>query len=132
MHDLLVRPLPPGCRLTAIFDSCHSGTALDLPYVYSTQGEIKDNNLFKFAGRKILDAGLNLAMTGDKEEFVSSIKELPQQLMEAREVEAENRITRSSPADVIMFSGCKDYQTSADAQDHGHATGAMSHAFISK
>lgn len=31
MHDIMVRPLPPGCRLTAIFDSCHSGTALDLP-----------------------------------------------------------------------------------------------------
>lgn len=32
-----VKPLLPGVRLTAIFDSCHSGTALDLPYVYSTQ-----------------------------------------------------------------------------------------------
>lgn len=29
-HELLVRPLPSGCRLTAIFDSCHSATVLDL------------------------------------------------------------------------------------------------------
>lgn len=36
VHDLLVRPLPAGCRLTAIFDSCHSGTVLDLPYVVSS------------------------------------------------------------------------------------------------
>ena len=36
LHDLLVRPLPPGCRLTAIFDSCHSATVMDLPYVVSS------------------------------------------------------------------------------------------------
>lgn len=33
MHDIMVRPLCKGSRLTCIFDSCHSGTALDLPYV---------------------------------------------------------------------------------------------------
>lgn len=36
MHRIMVQPLPAGVRLTAIFDSCHSGTALDLPYIYST------------------------------------------------------------------------------------------------
>lgn len=41
LHSIMVRPLPMGCRLTAIFDSCHSGTVLDLPYVYSTSGKIK-------------------------------------------------------------------------------------------
>ena len=35
MHDILVKPLPPGCRLTAIFDACHSATALDLPCAYT-------------------------------------------------------------------------------------------------
>lgn len=42
MHDIMVRPLPPGCRLTALYDSCHSGTALDLPYVYSTKGLLRN------------------------------------------------------------------------------------------
>ncbi|KAG8921749.1 Ca(2+)-dependent cysteine protease, partial [Tulasnella sp. 418] len=42
LHSILVKNLPAGCRLTAIFDSCHSGTALDLPYVYSTGGTIKE------------------------------------------------------------------------------------------
>ncbi|KAF8998339.1 metacaspase [Hymenopellis radicata] len=41
MHELLVRPLPMGCRLTALFDCCHSGTVLDLPYGYDTQGNMK-------------------------------------------------------------------------------------------
>lgn len=35
MHDIMVKPLPAGCRLTAIFDSCHSGSSLDLPYIVS-------------------------------------------------------------------------------------------------
>jgi metacaspase-1 len=36
MHNILVSRLPAGCRLTAIFDCCHSGSVLDLPYVYVT------------------------------------------------------------------------------------------------
>jgi len=43
MHELLVQPLPRECRLTAIVDSCHSGTSLDLPYLYSSQGVVKEN-----------------------------------------------------------------------------------------
>jgi metacaspase-1 len=39
------------------------------------------------------------------------------------------RRTKTSPADVIQFSGCKDNQTSADAVEKGEATGAMSWAF---
>lgn len=42
LHEILVRPLPQGCRLTAIFDSCHSGSALDLPYMYDTSGKLKE------------------------------------------------------------------------------------------
>lgn len=38
--------------------------------------------------------------------------------------------TKTSAADVIMWSGCKDSQTSADAYEAGAATGAMSYAFI--
>jgi len=38
LHDILVKPLAPGVRLTVVFDSCHSGTALDLPVVYDAGG----------------------------------------------------------------------------------------------
>jgi hypothetical protein len=55
----MVKPLPPGCRLTAIFDSCHSGTALDLPYVYSTEGKIKEPNLLAEAGQGLMGAGMS-------------------------------------------------------------------------
>ncbi|KDQ30223.1 hypothetical protein PLEOSDRAFT_1101227 [Pleurotus ostreatus PC15] len=92
-HVLLppkVKPLPRNCRLTALFDCCHSGTALDLPYIYRTNGRVK--------------------------------KEL---------VTPQARKRKSSPADVISFSGCEDGQTSADTFANGVAVGAMSHAFIS-
>lgn len=45
MHDIMVKPLPSGCRLTALFDSCHSGTALDLPYVYHSDGRLKGSRI---------------------------------------------------------------------------------------
>jgi len=38
--------------------------------------------------------------------------------------------TKTSPADVVMWSGSKDDQTSADATIAAQATGAMSWAFI--
>ncbi|KAK0240982.1 peptidase C14 [Armillaria nabsnona] len=38
IRKTLVDPLPAGCRLTALFDSCHSGTILDLPYTYDSHG----------------------------------------------------------------------------------------------
>ncbi|KAL1407824.1 Ca(2+)-dependent cysteine protease [Vanrija albida] len=40
------------------------------------------------------------------------------------------RDTRTAPADVIAWGGCKDSQTSADASQNGAATGAMSWAFV--
>ncbi|VDC07929.1 unnamed protein product [Peniophora sp. CBMAI 1063] len=32
LYKTLVRPLPPGANLFALFDTCHSGTMLDLPH----------------------------------------------------------------------------------------------------
>lgn len=33
INTTIVRPLPPGVRLHAIIDACHSGTVLDLPFL---------------------------------------------------------------------------------------------------
>jgi len=89
MHALMVKPLPTGCRLTALFDSCHSGSILDLPYLYHTNGRTKGSQVKR-----------------------GHIKE------------------KSTPADVISWSGCKDSQKSADTFEGGAAAGAMSYAFM--
>eukprot|EP00921_Rhytidocystis_pertsovi_P011888 GHVQ01019256.1.p1 GENE.GHVQ01019256.1~~GHVQ01019256.1.p1 ORF type:complete len:481 (+),score=49.85 GHVQ01019256.1:109-1551(+) len=45
----LVRPLPSGCRMTAVMDCCHSGTGMDLPFWWNpkkTLWEEEDNPFF--------------------------------------------------------------------------------------
>lgn len=74
LFQTVVRSLPPGVRLTAIFDCCHSGTILDLPFVAD------------FGSR---DARRNVSSHS------------------------------STGASVLMFSGCRDDQTSADAYLQG-------------
>jgi len=129
MHDIMVKPLPPGCRLTAIFDSCHSGSALDLPYVYSTEGKIKEPNLALEAGQGLLGAATSYSR-GDMGGVVQSVTGFVRAATTGRSAQAKSRATKTSPADCISWSGCKDSQTSADAVEGGTATGAMSYAFI--
>ncbi|KAK0210308.1 caspase domain-containing protein [Desarmillaria ectypa] len=131
MHEVMVKPLPAGCRLTAIFDSCHSGSALDLPYMYSTEGKIKEPNLAVEAGQGLLSA-VSSYVRGDERGALESAIGVFKSFMgnsEAQEANQYTQRTRTSPADVISWSGCKDSQTSADTQEAGRATGAMSYAF---
>ncbi|KAG7451183.1 uncharacterized protein BT62DRAFT_1071772 [Guyanagaster necrorhizus] len=130
MHQIMVKPLPAGCRLTAIFDSCHSGSALDLPYVYSTEGKIKEPNIAAEAGQGLLSAVGSYAR-GDMGGVLKSAMGLVKTASGGgQKAEKYARATRTSPADVISWSGCKDSQTSADTQEAGNATGAMSYAFM--
>lgn len=130
MHDIMVKPLPDGCRLTAIFDSCHSGSVLDLPYVYSTEGKIKEPNLVTEAGMGILSAVTAYSRGDMGGVFKSALGLVKTATGGATKADRFTRQTRTSSADVITWSGCKDSQTSADTQEAGTATGAMSHAFI--
>ena len=111
MHDIMVKSLQPGVRLTAIFDSCHSGTALDLPYVYSTQGVLKEPNLAKEAGQGLLGIVSSYAR-GDMSGIASTAMGFFKKATTGDEVYERNKITKTSPADVIMWSGSKDTQTS--------------------
>ncbi len=130
MHRIMVQSLRPGVRLTAIFDSCHSGSALDLPYIYSTAGMLKEPNLAKEAGQGLLSLATQY-MRGDLGGMASTALGFFKKATTGNEVAERNKVTKTSPADVIMWSGSKDDQTSQDAQIAGQATGAMSWAFIS-
>ena len=125
----MVQSLQPGVRLTAIFDSCHSGSALDLPYIYSTQGVLKEPNLAKEAGQGLLGIVSSYARN-DIGGMLSTASTLFKKVTKGDDVYKKNLRTKTSPADVIMWSGSKDTQTSADASIGGEATGAMSWAFI--
>lgn len=129
IHAICVASLQPGVRLTSIFDSCHSGSVLDLPYVYSTKGALKEPNLMKEAGQGLLGAAMSYAR-GDVGGMLKGLMSLGKQAMNGDKAYQKTMRTKTSPADVISWSGSKDDQTSADATIASQATGAMSYAFI--
>jgi hypothetical protein len=106
-------------RLTAIFDSCHSGSALDLPYIYSTQGVLKEPNLAKEAGQGLLGIVSSYAR-GDLGGMASTAMGLFKKATGGRDTYERNLQTKTSPADVIMWSGSKDSQTSYVPPGHDH------------
>ena len=109
--------------MTAIFDSCCSGTILDLPFIYDCDGQPKQQKICKNTiAIDLLKSGL------DYEKVVTTVKNTVKNEVQAQEITAQ---TKSSKADVILFSGCKDILTSADINISGYGpTGAASYAFI--
>ncbi|KAK4233878.1 caspase domain-containing protein [Achaetomium macrosporum] len=129
IHRYLVKPLQAGVRLTAVFDSCHSGSVMDLPYVYSTKGLLKEPNLAKEAGQGLVNIAGHLARK-DIGGVASTVFGFAKNALRSNDAYEQSKRTNTSPADIVMWSGSKDDQTSADATIASQATGAMSWAFI--
>jgi len=141
IYENMVKPLPQGCRLTAVFDSCHSGTVLDLPYTYQCDGQVEviENDVRKEVFKKAFNIVGSL-ITGDQAAIATSLLSLFDGSInfaqlnngggnsQAANQNAINR--RKHDADVIQFSGCRDNQTSADAKINNESTGAMSYALV--
>jgi len=72
MHNIMVKPLPPGCRLTALFDACHSGTVLDLPYAYSSHGRLKGLQVAKHMQKTLSSPADVISWSGCADEETSS------------------------------------------------------------
>ncbi|KIX03088.1 uncharacterized protein Z518_06638 [Rhinocladiella mackenziei CBS 650.93] len=147
LHRHLVSALAPGSTLFIIFDCCHSGSAVELPFVYRTDEDGNVNlmdNLragaeligeashlirgdFAFDGlgeARHLLAGATSFFRGLKHQYEGDYSE---GLHAVDDFEDEWAQERKS---VFMFSGCKDEQTSADAFINGRHVGAMSWAFL--
>ncbi|RXW17553.1 hypothetical protein EST38_g8300 [Candolleomyces aberdarensis] len=130
LHDILVKPLPRGCRLTVLFDSCHSGSALDLPYMYGADGELIETSAAEDSKNALL-AAMEAHNSGDMQALMRSARNMALVASgRAAAAHLKSKDEKFSPADVIFLSGCKDHQTSADAIEDGEATGAVSHALV--
>ncbi|KAL5633483.1 hypothetical protein ACGC1H_003845 [Rhizoctonia solani] len=132
MHEIMVKPLPAGCRLTAIFDCSHSGSALDLPYTYSTDGKLKEHSQLVETGRGLLSVGKFCArgnMSGAIKGLGSVIRS-PTSRRARKQATQRSRELRTSAADVVSWAACKDSEKSDDAIEGDEAVGAMSYAFI--
>jgi len=138
IHDVLIKGLPTGVRLTSFIDACHSETMLDLPYTYTVNGDLQIVETSKREGIvELVGTGTRFLCDGDKKRAMNNAKHGLELLVdgykhggrdtEARKIAIE---TRTTEADVIQFSGCKEQQTSADASINGQATGAMTYALI--
>ncbi|KAF9138320.1 Ca(2+)-dependent cysteine protease, partial [Mortierella sp. GBA39] len=98
LHTMLVKALPPGVRLTAVFDCCHSGSALDLPYLYASTGYIRGSSALANLGHELVEGNFD----------AEALKELQAkwQKLQAEEKEFSRQVSlKAADADVIMFSG---------------------------
>ncbi|CDO70340.1 hypothetical protein BN946_scf184872.g1 [Trametes cinnabarina] len=110
MHTMMVKPLPPGCRLTALFDVCIANALVRVLRA--------DSDSVSFVYSPATLAPSSTCPTCDGR-------------VKGSQVTKKWHDYKATLADVITWSGCKDSQTSADTWEQGVATGAMSHAFIS-
>jgi len=134
IYGNLVKPLPQGCRLTAVFDSCHSGTVMDLPYTYQCDGnvEVIENDVRKEIFKKAINVVGSL-ISGNPSSIATALMGIFDGSLSASSSSANQQAViekRKHDADVIQLSGCRDNQTSADASINNVSTGALSYALI--
>jgi len=146
LHEHLVTNLASNCTLFILLDCCHSGSAVELPYVYRSNafGEISLlDNLRKGAelvgeAQHLISGGLRFDKAGEAREllagatsFFKGLKHVADGEEEGlQEGEFEDQYGHEKRM-VTMFSGCRDDQTSADARIEGESTGAMVSFFLS-
>lgn len=145
LHRHLVSALPPSSTLFVIFDCCHSGSAIELPFVYRSDEDgnvsLVDNlrqgmHLLSVADH-LIKGGFTVQKVKDAEILYAGARNFFRGLTHQGEQQEEGLAEEQFVEDwakehkfVTMFSGCRDDQTSADATIAGAHVGAMSWAFL--
>lgn len=146
LHARLVTYMARDCTLFVIMDCCHSGSALELPYVYRSDAEghinlmdnLKVGMQLASDAREMMAGGFSVSKVSEAKElmagastFFKGLKHFGQEQEEGLEEHDDFAGQYGSELKMVtMFSGCRDDQTSADAHIEGEHTGAMTWAFL--
>ncbi|KAI9342335.1 caspase domain-containing protein [Obelidium mucronatum] len=148
VHEYLVAALPPGVKLTAILDCCHSGTMMELPYSYKpdpNSGKMSPKKMAK-TGKKIVKKAQQL-LSGpfteqkieDAKKLFGDVKNLAAAFLgddglddQGYKKENYDNDTSDIPKLVFCFSGCRDIETSQDVDFGDQANGALTRAIMSE
>jgi hypothetical protein len=129
LHNML-RKLPKDVLFTGLFDCCHSGTILDLPFNIREQGSavkaIEQQNQIAAEHDHLGARGLNLAnrrcpLESERPIFHRIFGGCCQAFRRTSRLQQKLDIE----AAVVCISGCKDLQTSLDANLQGKQRGIL-------
>lgn len=145
LHQHLATRLAPRSTLFIIMDCCHSGSAVELPYVYRSDadGNVSMMDNLRMGAHLISEAddliqgGFSFQRAGEAKDLLAGATDFFRGLKHmgehqqpglaggdfAQQYGQERKV-------VTMFSGCRDDQTSADARIQGQSCGAMTWAFL--
>lgn len=129
------------CRLTILFDCCHSGSAVELPYVYRPGSDgsvnlidnVKQGMQLLGTASRLVHGGFSMEKVNDAKALVSGAKSFFASLQHREKPMNEDGLGeetfvedwKGEGKDVWMFSGCADNQTSADTSIAGAPTGSQ-------
>jgi len=145
LHRTLVSALPANSTLFVIFDCCHSGSAIELPFVYRSDADghvtmldnVKTGMGLLQEANSLIHGGFTMDKVAQAKELFAGASVFFKQMQHADDQQEEGvgeehfvEDWKSEHKFVTMFSGCRDDQTSADASIQGNSVGAMSWAFL--